>query len=86
MNKNLVVFTPKQTVENEVQESVVGVLKEYLAKAEAGQLNCVIVIAGFLDGMWTDDMSSTLDFPTAIGRLEIAKQEWIAQELNSKED
>ena len=76
----LVTLTPKPTIAKEIQDNVIDILKTYLGKAERGEINCVIVMAGFTDGTWTHDLSSTLAFPTAIGMVEIAKQEWIDEE------
>ena len=76
----LVTLTPKPTAAKEVQDNVVDILKTYLEKANKGEVNYVIVIAGFTDNTWTHDMSSTLDFPRAIGVVEIAKQEWIEEQ------
>ncbi len=83
---NVVKLAQKPTVSQEVKDGIIEIIKAYLKKAEQGEVSSLIIIAGFLDGTWGDDMSSTLDFPTAVGQLEICKQEWIEQELSKAED
>jgi hypothetical protein len=82
----VVSLTTKPPVAQEIKDNIIEILKQYLEKAEKGEISCVIVIAGFPGGIWSNDMSSTLDFPTAIGKLEIAKQEWIGQELSQAQE
>jgi hypothetical protein len=68
------------TVPEEIRQGVVGLLKDALAQAEAGELDAVIVILKRPTG-WSDMRSGVMDFPDAIGRLEIVKQSWIAHYL-----
>ncbi len=64
---------------DEVRESVTRLLREALEKAEAGKVDCVIIILGHPDGTWTDLASETVEFSKAVGRLEILKHKWIAR-------
>lgn len=71
----------KPTAADEVRESVTRLLRDTLAEAESGEIDCVAIIIGHTDGEWSDRCSTTTRFSEAIGRLEITKQEWIAQYL-----
>ena len=73
------------TASDEVRESVVKLLKETLADAEAGKIDTVIMILGHPDTEWSDRVSGTNRFSEAVGRLEITKQEWIAQYFRDKQ-
>jgi len=72
------------TASEEVKESVVRLLRDTLTEAEAGQIDCVAIIIGRVDGQWLDRCSTTMCFSEAIGRLEITKQEWIEQYLRNR--
>lgn len=80
----IVTLAPKPTVAEEVRESVVGVLKDALAQAEAGNVTSVLVIALHPDGNWSDWHSSTEKVSEMVGRLEIAKQKRIMHVLNEE--
>lgn len=78
-------LVPKPTANEEVRESVVRLLRWSLEQAEAGNVDTLIMILGHPDGEWSDKVSETVKFSEAIGRLEITKQEWIAQYLKGRE-
>jgi hypothetical protein len=80
-----VALVPKPTAADEVKESVVRLLRDTLAEAERGNVDCVIMIVGHPDGAWSDRCSSTTRMSEAIGRLEITKQEWVQQYLENRE-
>lgn len=79
-----IALVTKPTAAAEVQESVVRLLRDTLAEAEAGKITTVIIIIAHADGQWTDRCSDTEHFSDAIGRIEITKQEWIAQYLRNR--
>ena len=71
----------KPSADEEVRESVVRLLREALAQAEAGEVDTVLMILGHPDETWSDIASETVSFSHAVGRLEILKQKWIAKYL-----
>ena len=81
----IIKLAPKPPASKEIRDNILDILKEYQKHAEEGKLECLVIIGGFVDNSWTNHMSGTLDFPQAIGKLQIAMQEWIAEEL-TKED
>lgn len=74
----------KPKVEDEVRESVLRALRQTLEQAEAGEIDTVIMILGHPDGEWSDRCTSTTKLSEAIGRIEITKQEWIAEYLRGR--
>lgn len=79
-----IALVPKVKADDEVRESVTRLLKTSLDEAERGEIDTVIIILGHTDGEWSDRCSSTTKLSEAIGRLEITKQEWIAQYLRER--
>jgi hypothetical protein len=75
----------KPTASDEVRESIIKVLRDTLNEAVAGEIRSVVVLAEYADGEWINRASDTLEFSKAIGRLEITKQEWVAQYLKNKD-
>ncbi len=67
----------KPTATEEVRASVIKVLQDALARAERGELESVVLILGSPAGGWLPAMSTTSKFAELIGRLEIAKQEFV---------
>jgi hypothetical protein len=72
-------LTAKPTLSDEIKESAVKLAREVLADVEAGNVTTLLVIAVRPDGTWSREWSGTADMAGVIGRLEITKQEWIAQ-------
>ena len=73
------------TADEEIKASVIEILKEALALAEAGIITSAILIMGRVDGTWQNKMSETAQFSQAIGMLEITKQEWIKHHVDGQE-
>jgi hypothetical protein len=80
----VVTLVSKPKASDEVRESVVRLLRESLEQAERGEVDTVIIILSHPDGEWSDRCSNTDKLSTAIGRLEITKQEWIAKYLKER--
>jgi len=74
----------KPTADEEVRKSVVALLKDVLVHAEAGEIDTVLLIAHYVDGAWSNACSDTNRYSETIGRLEIAKHEWIANYLRKE--
>lgn len=72
------------TTDEIVKESVVRLLKDALAMAEAGRVDSLIVILGHPDETWTDMAAETGKFSQAVGRLEILKVKWINRYLEDE--
>lgn len=72
-----VALVSKPTVAGSIKSVVVDLLKEALVKAEAGEIESVIIILKRPDGTWHDDRSGCIGMVDAIGHLEIIKQAWI---------
>lgn len=66
------------TVQDEIKGNIIDDLREMLVKAEAGEIEGLILVAKYPSGKWSDRRSGCIDFPGAIGYLEIVKQAWIA--------
>lgn len=79
-----VTLVPKAKTTDDVRESVVRLLRDSLAQAEAGDVDTVIIILSHPDGEWSDRCSDTEKLSEAIGRLEITKQEWVSQYLKNR--
>jgi len=78
-------LVPPVSAKEEARQSVIKLLRKTLEEAEAGQLQSVVMIIESVDGTWADRASETIKFSEAIGRLEITKQEWIAQYLKKND-
>jgi hypothetical protein len=81
-------LVPKPTAAEEVRASVMALLRDVLEQAEAGEIECVMMVTVGPGGYWKPLMSKTDNFSGMMGRLEIAQQEWIldymTQQANSK--
>ena len=77
-------LVPKPTVAEEVRESVVRLLRSALEEAEKGDVDTVIIISSLTNGEWLERASDTNKISESIGRLEIVKQQWIAQFLGRR--
>lgn len=78
-------LVPKPTAAEEDRLHVVKMLKEALAKAEAGEVDSALVILHHPDGFWRDERSGVRNFPEWIGRLEVIKQAWISGYLSEND-
>lgn len=74
-----IALVSKPTAAEEVRTSVIDVLRETLAQAEAGEIDSVAMILGHPDDTWSDRYSGVLNFSSVIGRIEILKLKWIRQ-------
>ena len=81
-----IALVTKPSATDEVRESILRVLRETLAEAEAGNIDTVIMILGHPNGEWTDRTSGTNRFSDAIGRLEITKADWIKGHLARRDN
>jgi hypothetical protein len=79
-----IALVPKAKAADDVRESVTRLLRDSLEQAERGEVDTVIIILGHPDGEWSDRCSSTQKLSAAIGRLEITKQEWVAEYLRNR--
>jgi len=79
------VALPRKTVDQETRDSVLSALDDILKMAERGEVDVVCIIARHLDGTWTNRTSDTDDFAETIGRLEILKNTWIRQHLDTQD-
>lgn len=80
-----ITLVPKPTPEAEVRDSVIRILREMLEEAEAGHLTSVFVILQDENGLWAHRASKTTRISETIGRIEMAKQELIANYLKEAE-
>ena len=71
-------------ISQQIKDDCVDILRKALAKAEAGDMETVLVICKNDDGTWSDEHSGTMRMGEAIGYLEIIKQEWINRYLADK--
>jgi hypothetical protein len=74
-------FAAKPTVAEDIKQQCIDLLRKALQEAEAGEVVSAFVILKRPDHTWSDERSGTMDFPDAIGRLEIVKQSWIRHYL-----
>lgn len=81
-----IVLMAKPTAAEEVRQSVVEVLQEMLALAEAGGVDGVAIIVSHVDGTWTNRGSEHMEFSRLVGRFEIMKHQWIAEHLEREKD
>ena len=75
-------IVPKLTLPEQSRADVVDILRRALNKAEAGEVETVLVIMKHPDQTWSDERSIAMDFPEAIGRLEIVQHAWMTQYLS----
>lgn len=69
----------KPTLPDEIRAGILKLLATCVEDAQAGNVETMLVIAVRPDGTWSREWSGTLDMSSMIGRLEITKQEWIAE-------
>ena len=76
-----IALAPKPTVAETIKADCARILREALALAESGEVEAVLLVLKRTNGRWYDERSGVMDFPEAVGRLEIVKQSWIAHYL-----
>jgi hypothetical protein len=69
----------KPTADEEIRQSVITVLREALAEAEAGNINGVAMILSHPDETWTHRGSECMEFSRMVGRIEMLKHQWIKE-------
>lgn len=74
---SVVELARKPTASEEAKADCINILRKALALAESGDMTTLIIIAQRPDNSWSDERSTAVNFPDAIGRLEIVKQSWI---------
>lgn len=79
MFDGVVKLAPKPTLADEIKAGVVKLARTVLEDAESGQASTLLVISVRPDGTWSREWSGTQEMAAMIGRLEITKQEWIAE-------
>lgn len=62
---------------DEIRADVLDILREQLARAEAGEIDSVLVVFKYPDGHWGHRHSGVVGFSEAIGQIETIKQDWI---------
>ena len=77
MNSSVLSVVGKPSVSDEIKSECANILRRALALAEAGDLTAVLVIVKHAGDTWSDERSGAMNFPDAVGRLEIVKQAWI---------
>lgn len=77
-------LVPPPKVADIVRESVVATLRQTLEEAERGEIECVAIVICRPGGGWKPRISTTDNFSGMIGRIEIAKQEWVADYLSQE--
>jgi hypothetical protein len=82
--KEPVKLVTKPTAKAEIRDSIIRNLREVLAQAEAGDIDAVIILALHPNGEWSGNDIATTRFSEVIGRIEIVKQQWVAQYLKAR--
>ena len=76
---------PPPVADTEVRDSVIRLLKNWLADAEAGRVDVLVIVGHYLNGEWRESASSTDHFTEVIGQLEILKQSWVADYVKRRD-
>lgn len=82
-----VVALGKPTVDEANRKKIVAYLEEFLEHAKAGKIDGGLFIFKAPNGLWTDTVFGD-DIPISemVGKVEIAKQRWIAACLSNDEN
>ncbi len=72
-------LVPKPTVDAEIRDGAIALLREAIADVEAGKVLGVIVLSKETDGMWMHRASATISVREEIGSLEMLKWDRIAR-------
>ena len=83
MKEPIKLVTPP-TADRQTRESVIGLLRDALVEAEAGNVDMVIIMSRHINGDWTDRASQDDRFTDTIGRIEIVKAQMMALYLGRK--
>lgn len=79
-------LVPKPTLLEQARTDVIDILEKALDRAKSGEIETILVIMKHLDGCWSDERSIAIDFPEAIGRLEIVQHAWMNQYLREPKE
>ena len=80
----VVSLVSKPTVEQEIKNDLVEMLRRTLAEAESGEISGVFMIVTRLDGDWSDRWTGITKMSDTIGRVEIIKQQLIHKYLSGE--
>ncbi len=69
----------KPTLPDEIKAGILKLLATATEDAQSGGVSTMLIIAVRPDGTWSREWSGTMEMAGMIGRLEITKQEWIAE-------
>lgn len=75
----IVELVPKPSLDDEIKNGAIKLARTVLEDVEAGNVTTLLIIAVRPDGSWSREWSGTVEMAAMIGRLEITKQEWIAE-------
>ena len=76
---SVVKLVAEPTLADDIKAGVVKLARAVLEDAEAGDASTLLVICVRPNGTWSREWSGTMEMAAMIGRLEITKQEWIAE-------
>lgn len=72
-------LVPAPTVEQEIRDNCIAILRAALADAEAGKVTGVIVLTKETDGLWGHRASATISVREDIGSLTMLIHDRIAR-------
>jgi hypothetical protein len=72
-------LVPRPTVDQEIKDGALAILREAIADVEAGKVLGVIVLCKETDGMWMHRASQSLSVREEIGSIEMLKWDRIAR-------
>lgn len=76
---NTVRLVPAPSIEEEIRDSAVALLREALLDAESGNVSGVIIITKEKDGMWGHRVTPSLSVREEIGAIEAYKWDRFAR-------
>jgi len=76
----------KPTVDDEIRQDIIGMLKRALEQAEAGEIDTVFMIVIRPDGTWNDRCGGLTRYGQTIGCIETIKQKMIHNYLRQEDD
>lgn len=74
-------LVPRPTADDEARKSVIKLLRLALERAERGEVLTAIVILQHPGNSWSNGVGGALNASETVGRLEIAKSEWVERYL-----
>jgi 1,4-dihydroxy-2-naphthoyl-CoA synthase len=72
-------LVPRPTVDQEIRDAAVAILREAIADVVAGKVLGIIVLCKETDGMWMHRASGTISVREDIGAIEMLKWDRIAR-------